>query len=165
MLKILVIVGEAGVGKDTAATYLSEKNKWNIIHSYTNRPMREGETQGKEHIFVNHPSPNDTFAYTKYGNYDYWTELNQFKENIPNIYVIDEAGLLDVHKKAMEIGNIKIMSIYISTSKEKRSERGVSENRMNRDETRLQYDCKYDFNITNNGNLTDFYASLDNVKL
>lgn len=165
MITILAIVGEAGVGKDTAAAYLSEKNEWNIIHSYTNRPMREGETQGKEHIFVKHGAPENTFAYTKYGNYDYWTEMSQFKDGTTNIYVIDEAGLVDANKKSIELGNIKVVGVYISASKEKRSERGVTESRMNRDNTRFQYECLYDFTIVNDGELNEFYNSLNIISV
>ena len=92
MKTILAIVGMAGVGKDTAANYLKEKNGWNVICSYTNRPMRNGETQGKEHIFVTNKAPETTFAYTNYVGYDYWTDIEQFRDDVVNIYVVDEYG-------------------------------------------------------------------------
>ena len=165
MITILFIVGKAGVGKDTASAYLSKKNGWNVIHSYTNRPMREGETQGLEHIFVDHCAPSDAFAYTHYGEYDYWTEFSQFKHDTINVYVIDEVGIIKAQEKAKEAGNIKLFGLYISASKDKRSERGVDNSRMDRDKTRISCDYKYQFTIENNGEISDFYKSLDDIKL
>lgn len=166
MIKILVIVGDAGVGKDTAASYLSQRNDWNVICSYTNRPRREGECQFKEHIFVTTPAPNNTFAYTKYGNYEYWTSWEQFKEDTVNIYVVDEKGYLDVREKSEDV-DIQITSVYLHASEEVRLKRGVSDSRMERDKTRIGVPnwFSYDYEIINNGLLDEFFESLNEIKV
>lgn len=165
MIRILCIVGEAGVGKDTAAAYLAKKHGWNLIHSYTNRPMRECETQGKEHIFVDYCAPETTFAYTHYGNYDYWTDMSQFIEGAVNVYVIDEKGLIYAKEKIKEFDSSQLFCVHISANKEKRSERGVDDKRMDRDSTRTEYDGDYDYNITNDGTIEEFYESLNTIKI
>ena len=165
MIRILCIVGEAGVGKDTAAAYLAKKHGWNLIHSYTNRPMRKGETQGKEHIFVDYCAPETTFAYTHYGNYDYWTDMSQFIEGTVNVYVIDEKGLIYAKEKIKEFDSSQLFCVYISANKEKRSERGVDDKRMGRDSTRTEYDGNYDYNIVNDGTIEEFYESLDTIRI
>ena len=165
MKTILAIVGMAGVGKDTAANYLKEKNGWNIISSYTNRPMREGETQGKEHIFVDHNAPEITFAYTNYGGYDYWTDVNQFRDDVVNIYVVDEHGLKDSYKHAKELGDWKVLALMIEASREARNDRGIDSNRTNRDSHRSFQSIDFDYHIINNGSLNDFYSSLDGIEI
>ncbi len=48
---IITIVGPSGSGKTTMANIMSENGIPTIV-SYTTRPMREEETNGKEHWFV-----------------------------------------------------------------------------------------------------------------
>lgn len=49
---IIAIVGQAGSGKDTVAQLMRMTLHVPILCSYTTRPMREGEVNGREHIFV-----------------------------------------------------------------------------------------------------------------
>ena len=165
MKTILAIVGMAGVGKDTAANYLKEKNGWNVICSYTNRPMRNGETQGKEHIFVANKAPETTFAYTNYGGYDYWTDIEQFRDDTINIYVVDEYGLKDSYKRAKELGGWKVLSMLIEATTEARNGRGVNSNRTNRDVNRNFDGIIFDYQIINNGSIGDLYKQLDNLNI
>ena len=51
MKTIVAIVGASGSGK-TQLTLYAKKLGYPVICSYTTRPMREGETNGVEHIFV-----------------------------------------------------------------------------------------------------------------
>lgn len=165
MKTILAIVGMAGVGKDTTANYLKEKNGWNVICSYTNRKMRPGETQGKEHIFVDHSAPSTTFAYTNYGGYDYWTDINQFLDDTINIYVVDEHGLKDSYEKAKELGDWNVLSMLIEASTEARNGRGVDSKRTDRDVSRTFDGIEFDFHVINNGSIDDLYKQLDNLKI
>ena len=52
-MKIL-FTGKSSSGKDFARDYLINKYKLNNIISVTSRPIREGETQGKEYYFVSY---------------------------------------------------------------------------------------------------------------
>lgn len=75
-MKLITIIGPSGAGKDTVALMLSAILGYKVICSYTTRPMREGEVDGKEHYFVKecNVQKSEMLAYTRYGNYEYWTE-------------------------------------------------------------------------------------------
>ena len=51
-MKLITIIGPSGAGKDTVALMLSAILGYDVLCSYTTRPMREGEVDGKEHHFV-----------------------------------------------------------------------------------------------------------------
>lgn len=91
---LLCVVGRSGSGKTSLVEYLANHADIPTVVSYTTRPMREGEQDGREHWFVGVDRvPTDGMvAYTKYGGHYYWTEESQFKHSLMT-YVIDEAGL------------------------------------------------------------------------
>lgn len=89
MRKLIFIIGNSGSGKDTAANYLRDKWDCKKVASYTTRPMREGEKQCNEHIFMRWGAvANDpdfwadmhglhVFAKTYYGGHHYWVTMEQ----------------------------------------------------------------------------------------
>ena len=73
MNTIVAIVGASGSGK-TQLTLYAQRFGYPVICSYTTRPMREGETNGVEHIFVTEdkmPTKDNMLAYTFFGGYHY----------------------------------------------------------------------------------------------
>lgn len=52
MRKIFAIMGKASTGKDTLTKMLNEQLKMPIAVSFTTRPMRTGEQQGVEYVFI-----------------------------------------------------------------------------------------------------------------
>ena len=64
----LIICGMSSSGKDFARNYLINKYKLNPIISHTSRPIRVGETEGKEYYFI---------SYSKFLEMDY---MNEFVE-------------------------------------------------------------------------------------
>lgn len=52
MKTIICIVGKTGTGKDTIARYIQEKYGIGMVCSYTTRPKREIEVDGREHYFI-----------------------------------------------------------------------------------------------------------------
>ena len=64
----IILTGSSSSGKDFARDYLINKYKLNPITSHTSRPMRSGETQGKEYYFV---------SYNEFLEMDY---MNEFVE-------------------------------------------------------------------------------------
>lgn len=156
---IICIVGASGSGKTTASMILQQQFGWNAIVSYTTRPMRKGEINGKDHWFVKKdqvPPQNRMCAYTQFGGYEYWTEWNQFQTLFPSVYVIDEKGLVDLQSKIMSF------SFTLVTIKIKRDNlQGIDEKRRERDNERIHIpDELYDYIIKNNGSIEEFRASL-----
>lgn len=132
-MKLITITGPSGAGKDTVARILSEMGGYKVLCSYTTRPKREGEIEGVEHYFVERCEvPHERMlAYTKYGGYEYWTTIDQVIDKA--IYVIDEDGLKALRKK---FPDIELFSICVSARESTRLRRGVSQERMDRDNKR-----------------------------
>ena len=149
MKRLITITGPSGAGKDTVARMMSEMTDWPVLCSYTTRPMREGEVNGREHYFVErvNVSPTKMLAYTVYGGYEYWTRLDQVEDTA--IYVIDEVGLVDLKKKHPDI---EVFSVYVNSLLPIRLTRGVKLPRIIRDVERFRNapQVKYDYVIRNN---------------
>lgn len=149
--KIIAIVGQAGAGKDTVANFLSIALNIPLLCSFTTRPMRDGEVNGREHFFVKEckTPKEDMLAYTEYGGYEYWTELSQIKDTA--IYVIDEKGIMDICER---FPDIELVNIYVAAKPETLKARGIAPERMKRDEYRVTMDINsFDYVITNNSSL------------
>ena len=125
-----LVVGKSGSGKN----FLCNENKWNAIPSFTTRPMRDGEKQGREHIFVSmdeyeyiHKQKSKA-AYTYFNNNHYWTSVEQI-EGIPqtkspqklyDAYIIDPKGVFDmiIKKKVLNIKrNFEIVYVHANVFK------------------------------------------------
>ena len=151
-MKLITITGPSGAGKDTLARMLSRFTKTPVLCSFTTRPMREGEKNGREHYFV--PScvvPRKNMlayflAYRQYGGYEYWLTLDQLRAVAKcasrAIYVVDAESLVEMTAR---FPTLDIFSIYISASKETRLARGVSEERIKRDEAVADIEFPYDY--------------------
>lgn len=98
--KILFIVGKTSSGKDTVANYLSEKYDIPMVVSYTTRPKRDYEINGKEHYFVNDEEmdriekSDGIIAYTKNDvtGIRYCATSDSIKGDIA-IYIINPDGI------------------------------------------------------------------------
>lgn len=159
-MNLITITGPSGAGKDTVARMLSDMTDWPVICSYTTRPMREGEQEGREHHFVkecNVPH-SDMLAYTQYGGYEYWTTLSQLEDT--SIYVIDENGLRDLYINHPEMSTFHI---YIGATKETLQARGISKERIDRDNGRKKIPIRfYQHIIHNSGNKDDLKRMAQN---
>lgn len=88
------LIGPSGCGKSTLAEILEKKYGMRAVASYTTRPMREGETNGVGHIFVNDEefdALGELVAYTKFDNHRYGITKELLDRC--NLYVIDPAGV------------------------------------------------------------------------
>lgn len=97
---IIAVIGKSGSGKTAATEFASKALGVSVVRSYTTRPMREGEQQGVEHIFVPEgcvlPRREDMVAYTFFGGYHYWALTSQVERDSYCLYVIDEDGIRDL---------------------------------------------------------------------
>lgn len=173
-IHIIAIVGKSGCGKTTLERYMKKEMGTVPIVSYTTRPRRKGERNGREHYFVKdfpyRPDDENILAYTKFGGYDYWTTVDQVIKNprrftrhgLPRdfTYVIDEYGLIQLKKKFGE--RFDIMSVYIECPPE-RIKRWASSDRIERDNDRVHIDKNlYDCVLENNGTIEELCQELRN---
>ena len=155
-------MGPSGAGKDTVANILSIALNIPLLCSFTTRPMRDGEVNGREHFFVKEckTPKEDMLAYTVYGGYEYWTEISQIEDTA--IYVIDERGFLSICEN---FPDIELMSIYVAAKPETLKARGIAPERTNRDEYRVSLDINsFDYVISNNSSLYRLLTNTLNVK-
>lgn len=122
MHNIILLVGESNSGKDSIA-YLLEKDGYTILKSYTTRRKRNEE--GNTHRFIRPEDvklyQEDIIAYTKIGQYEYFSTKQQLVES--DIYIIDPNGVDYMKEKAKDI---KFITIYINVSNAERLNRAIN---------------------------------------
>lgn len=140
MGKIFYIMGKSSSGKDTIYKRILEKNRYQLkrIVMYTTRPIREGETNGIEYIFVN----DNRFLYlqnegkiiearsyqTTYGEWKYFTVNDEQIDLKKNNYLM--IGTLESFIKTKKYyGNELIVPIYIEVEDGLRLERALTRER------------------------------------
>lgn len=159
---IVCLVGDSGSGKTLASLYLQKTLGWNTVVSYTTRPMRDGETNGKEHWFVDKsaypiPDQSNMCAYTKFGGHEYWTEWKQFLDNKINVYVIDEKGLINLRSKEQTPFSFNLVTIRIN----RQNKSDIDSKRLERDNGRASLpDELYDYIINNDFTIESFKTAL-----
>ena len=128
---IFCILGESGSGKDTLVEYTLKEFKLKLkpVLSYTDRPMRDGEQNGKEHIFLSKDemteflksNKKDIAAYTQIGEtgYRYCAMISVIDRS--DIYIIDPNGLKEF--KEITGDRYNIVSIYIDCPLKERRKR------------------------------------------
>lgn len=159
---IICIVGDSGSGKTFASRVLEKRFGIPAIVSYTTRPIREDETDGIEHWFVNRrdvPSHGIMMAYTKFGGYEYWTTISQFEAHLVCTYVIDEVGLRELVSK-VDTGLFRLFTVKIK----RMDKRGIDKQRIERDKERMEITDRYfDAVIDNDGTLMDFEYKINKL--
>lgn len=159
---IIAIVGPSGSGKTTMAEYLKKYYGIQTIVSYTTRPIREGEQQGREHQFVTEdamPTKNEMMAYTQFGGYHYWATHAQARENGICTYVIDEKGLIMLAEQYAT--QYQLYPILIKMDAQKLQ---ASPERIARDNDRIQLnDAWYQQIIYNNGTIEEFWEQIETI--
>jgi hypothetical protein len=124
---IFCIVGESGSGKDTLVSYTLKEFgiPFKTVISYTDRKMRENETNGVEHHFVSKDTMVDLLknmeiaAYTKIGDTSYCTLLSDLEES--DISIIDPNRLNGLKIKYGDRFNF--VTIYIDCPYNERKKR------------------------------------------
>lgn len=160
--KILCIVGESGAGKTLASLHLQNKLGANVICSYTTRPPRPTEMEGREHHFINIvPDPNELLAYTNFCGYEYYALKTQVHGEC-TVYVVDEQGLRNLREE--HGSEYRIFAAYITRDWSKRRKSGVKPRRMERDQNRekLSQD-EYDWVIENNSTKKNLFINIEAI--
>ena len=116
---IIAIVGNSGVGKTSLVEQLcKEKNYFNLINSFTDRPVRNEKTD-IGHVFVNKLFMDEIFddeevvAKTTFGNYRYCSMRYQFLSAYYNLYIVDNQGIIDLKQYEKEHEDVELVIIRI----------------------------------------------------
>lgn len=134
-MKLFCIVGETASGKDMLVTRLCNEypDKFKPICSYTTRPKREEEVEGREHYFVSQEefesimTLGDVIAYTKItkdgtNGYEYMATLSEIEAG-KNIYIIDPKGIQDLKQR---FPDLDIYTVCITAPERERIQRAVA---------------------------------------
>lgn len=176
---IIAVEGMTSSSKDTICKYIKEKYGIDMMVSHTTRPMRDYETQGKEHWFdtdeeFDKLDRNKMFAYTKFPktNYRYCTTLEDMKDDVMT-YIINPDGVKSLMESKKRM-NFDFISIYcncpIEVIRERAKKRGDKEELIDaRIESEKEeflnfyYKKGYDYCIDTNRPLTEIYKDVDNI--
>lgn len=176
MGKIVCLMGKSSTGKDTIYRELVKNKELNlkVIVSYTTRPVRDGEVQGKQYFFVDEEKfqnlkndgrvVEDRVYHTCHGLWRYFTvddgRINLEKED----YII--IGTLESYIKSREyFGEDKLVPILIELDDGERIQRALDRERR-QDNPKYEEMCRrfladsVDFseeNIEKSGNIKRFY--------
>jgi len=114
---LFCIAGMTSSGKDSIMRELNKLYGWQQVISYTTRPRRIGE--GETHVFIESSEvgqyKNDFAAYTKIGEYEYFTTKTQLEDPSIKFYIIDPNGILWL-KENFKSRPITVIYIYVNES-------------------------------------------------
>ena len=160
--KILCIVGESGTGKTLASLHLRYECGANVICSYTTRPPRDSEVEGRDHHFIDIvPPEEELLAYAEFGMYKYYATKAQVYGPC-TVYVIDEQGIRDLLERHAD--EYEIYSVYLTRDKKLRQERGITQGRMNRDKNRKLLDLSfYNYVLENNSTKRELFLNIERI--
>lgn len=160
-LKIMCIIGGSGCGKTLASLHLKNHKDANVICSFTTRPPRPTEVEGRDHHFIDIvPDRTELIAYAHFGGYYYYATKWQVFGPC-TVYVIDEKGLDNLRKDFGEVYDI--YTVLIKRDKSLRRKSGVDETRIRRDERRNLKDEDYDYVVVNNGKKVELFNNIERI--
>ena len=99
--KLIALIGKAGSGKNTILRKIEKLNN-PILHSivsYTTRPKREGEVEGKDYYFITENKfkqmmdNHQMLEYVQFNSWWYGTGIDCLKENKLNIGIFNPSGI------------------------------------------------------------------------
>ena len=136
---LIILVGCSASGKDTVMNRLIKEFDVKPVISYTTRPIRNCEQEGREYHFITEEEfermkDNDEFVETRVyktvnGNWYYGLPKNGIDLEDDNNYItiLDFDGLLELEIWLRSIGQIdKLTSIYIDVTEQNRLIRSLN---------------------------------------
>ena len=184
MNKIVVLSAPSSAGKDYIAKKLQEKFNWHFAISYTTRPMRDREQEGKEYYFLEDNKEfeklyNSGFLFerTEYNSHgDVWMYglgKKSFVNNNVTICILNPFGIRQLLESEL---SDRLEIFYVYCDFETRFFRALNRttldddgkieliDRVIRDEHDFKdFHEKYGGNIINNENETDIDDICDNI--
>ena len=139
MRNLTVLIGASASGKDTVMNRLVKEFDVKPVISYTTRPIRDCEIDGREYHFITEEEfermkDNDEFIETRVyktvsGNWYYGLPKNGIDLEDDNNYItiLDFDGLLELETWLRSIGLVdKLTSIYIDVTEQNRLIRSLN---------------------------------------
>lgn len=152
----LILVGRAASGKDFARQKLQGRG-YTYGVSYTTRPPRSGEIDGKDYYFLTKEAftemiKNDEFyEYVEFNGWIYGTTKKQFYTN--DIFIMTPKGISHLSPEDRAKSFIIYFDIPLSIRRERlmqRSDADKVERRIEADEYDFKDFQEYDMHVTNN---------------
>lgn len=153
-MKVLLLVGDSGVGKTTIAKELCKNDRYNYIASYTDREKRFDDEWG--HIFVTKDFmskiliKDNIVASTNINDVNYCTLKSQFVDNAINVYIVDKEGM---QKTIKNLPDADIMTILIT-----RENVNINDERKNRE---IDIPNNVDFTIHNDYSISTAVGTIN----
>ena len=121
MIKIIVLCGPAGSGKDTIMQKVLElfPDRYHEIVSCTTRPPREGEVDGKNYHFLTKDEftkrllSGDLLEATEFNGWHYGTLKSDLREDQINIGVFNPEGVLSL-MESFGSDQLSIIEVVVS---------------------------------------------------
>lgn len=144
MSNLIYIMGKSSAGKDTIYQKVKEKIDTNIYILYTTRPMREGETQGREYNFITREEFNilekeqkvmenrNYNVINKNGERDVWTyatiEDKQWEQegDFLTIGTLESYTSILKYLRSHPEKSLRMVPVYIQISEEERKRRAIA---------------------------------------
>lgn len=110
---MLVIVGPSASGKTQIVQELIKKYNMEKLVTYTTRPMRVGEVNGKDYHFISHEefeqkiNNNFFIEYVKYNNNCYGTSRSDLSDN--KVVILEPNGLKHYLNEARELIKVVVL--------------------------------------------------------
>lgn len=133
-MKIMCLVGKSSSGKDTIYREVMEKMQGVLFPAitFTTRPMRSGEVDGKQYLFVDNSTLTkdlvngdviEVRSYDSFGNrWYYYTRKSSFSENL--IYFV-VCSLEQVSNYITAFGASTVCAIVVEVSDDVRLKRAI----------------------------------------
>lgn len=181
--KILVFMGKSASGKDTLVNMISEKYMIPIAKSFTTRPMRSGETQGVEYIFISEEemeqklANNEIMEYTSYyiqsenRTYMYGSSLEELTKGRYVLAIVNPHGLYQLQRSPLKDKLVTILldcddRIRLIRCLERDENINIYEliDRFNRDDLDFTQRCpKTDYIVDTSGEFADAYNEVEHI--
>jgi guanylate kinase len=149
----IILCGKSGSGKDHMRKKLESRGYIYGI-SYTTRPARAGEINGKDYFFINKDSFEPTFwySYEEFNNWYYGISKVQFLHQC-NLFIMTPNAISTIDADQRK----KCTIIYLDIDKNLRASRMSQrqgnadsiQRRLNADEQDFKHFTNYDIKITN----------------
>ena len=154
--KRIILVGKAASGKDNLRKRF-ESRGFKYAVSYTTRPPREGEVDGKDYIFISDDEAKVLiesgffYEYVIFNGWVYGTSVTQFHTD--DLFIMTPAGISHIKPEDRLTSFIIYIDIYLFIRKKRLADRMMPGDTLTRrieaDELDFMEFNDYDLRITN----------------